>query len=181
MKSPYRYRHILDVITDILNHVGITHSDIDIPEQDAAPHFSSNGRINYDLIGTIGSSNPITWNGYVTDFFMTQPHKNGIFCITRTGTIRMDSRRSLAMMSRRGLTAQRINGQTTPTSRCGSLRKQGNSFFVMGSTGGITTRRKRRANLLSLNCAIPQPTQKWHGSSNRYPQAATRTLLSRCR
>ena len=33
MKSPYRYRHILDVITDILNHAGITDSEIAIPEQ----------------------------------------------------------------------------------------------------------------------------------------------------
>lgn len=68
MKSPYRYRHIQDVITDILNRAGITDSEIEIPEQDVAPHFSSNGRINYDLLGNIGSSNPITWNGYVTDF-----------------------------------------------------------------------------------------------------------------
>lgn len=68
MKSPYRYRHIKDVITDILNHAGITNSEIDIPEQDVDAHFSSNGRINYDLIGNIGSSNPVTWNGYVTDF-----------------------------------------------------------------------------------------------------------------
>ena len=55
MKSPYRYRHINDVITDILNHAGITKSDVFIPEQDVAAHFSSNGRVNYDLIGNIGS------------------------------------------------------------------------------------------------------------------------------
>ena len=68
MKSPYRYRHIQDVIADILNHAGITKSEIAIPERDVTPHFSSNGRINYDLIGNIGSGNPVTWNGYVTDF-----------------------------------------------------------------------------------------------------------------
>lgn len=69
MKSPYRYRHIKDVITDILNHAGITGSEIDIeiPEQKVTPHFSSNGRVGYNLIGNIGSSNPVTWNGYVTD------------------------------------------------------------------------------------------------------------------
>lgn len=67
MKSPYRYRHIKDIITDILNHAGIANSEIEIPEQAVDPHFSSNGRINYDLLGNIGSSNPITWNGYVTD------------------------------------------------------------------------------------------------------------------
>ena len=68
MKSPYRYRHILDVITDILNHAGITNSEIAIPERDVTPHFSSNGRVGYDLIGNIASSLPVTWNGYVTDF-----------------------------------------------------------------------------------------------------------------
>ena len=68
MKSPYRYRHIQDVIRDILMHAGITDSEIEIPAQDVDSHFSSNGRVNYDLLGTIGSSNPITWNGYVTDF-----------------------------------------------------------------------------------------------------------------
>ena len=67
MKSPYRYRHIQDVIADILSDAGITDSEIEIPEQDVDPHFSSNGRVNYDLLGTIGSSNPITWQGYVTD------------------------------------------------------------------------------------------------------------------
>ena len=67
MKSPYRYRHIQDVIADILKHAGIANSEIEIPEQAVDPHFSSNGRINYDLIGNIGSGNPVTWNGYVTD------------------------------------------------------------------------------------------------------------------
>ena len=68
MKSPYRYRHIQDVIRDILMHAGITDSEIEIPAQVVDSHFSSNGRVNYDLLGNIGSSNPITWNGYVTDF-----------------------------------------------------------------------------------------------------------------
>ena len=86
MKSPYRYRHIKDIITDILNHAGIENSEIEIPEQDVDPHFSSNGRVNYDLIGNIGSSNPITWNGYVTDqihdsannkkYFLYNKHRN---------------------------------------------------------------------------------------------------------
>ena len=71
MKSPFRYRHIQDVIDDILTHAGITDSEIEIPAQAVDAHFSSNGRVNYDLIGVgslVGSSNPITWRGYVTDF-----------------------------------------------------------------------------------------------------------------
>ena len=96
MKSPYRYRHLKDVINDILTHAGITDSEIEIPEQDVDAHFSSNGRINYDLIGNIGSSNPVTWNGYVTDFlrekvtpptFPATPADNNvvIFCNAATG------------------------------------------------------------------------------------------------
>ena len=81
MKSPYRYRHIKDVISDILTHASITKSEIEIPEQDVAAHFSCNGRINYDLIGTsdLGSGNPVTWNGYVTDFLHDATHNKWYF------------------------------------------------------------------------------------------------------
>ena len=96
MKSPYRYRHIKDIIADILNHAGITDSEIEIPEHTVDPHFSSNGRVNYNLIGNIGSSNPVTWNGYVTDFlrenvttyaFPANPVDNDvvIFCNAASG------------------------------------------------------------------------------------------------
>lgn len=83
MKSPFRYRHIQDVITDILNHAGITDSEISIPEQDVDSHFSSNGRINYDLLGNIGSSNPITWGGYVTDFLYDSDNRKWYFLYNR--------------------------------------------------------------------------------------------------
>ena len=83
MKSPYRSRHIKDVIADILNHAGITDSDIEIPEQTVDAHFSSNGRVNYDLMGNIGSSNPVTWNGYVTDFLYDTANKKWYFLYNR--------------------------------------------------------------------------------------------------
>ena len=83
MKSPFRYRHINDVVTDILNHAGITHAEVSLPEQEVAPHFSSNGRINYDGIGTIGSSNPVTWNGYVTDFLYDATAQKWYFLYNR--------------------------------------------------------------------------------------------------
>ena len=136
MKSPYRYRHILDVITDILNHVGITHSEIDIPEQDVAPHFSSNGRINYDLIGTIGSSNPITWNGYVTDFLYAAGENTWYFLYNqdRNNPNGLSQIISYDVATRTySAVYQWTNNSTIEVWK---FTRSGNSFFVMGSTGG---------------------------------------------
>ena len=80
LKSPYRYRTLENTITNILDHVGIDVNDdkIEIPRQKVGQHFSSNGRVYYDLISlpqdqrkrvkTIGSSVNATWEGYPTDF-----------------------------------------------------------------------------------------------------------------
>ena len=52
LKSPYRYRTLENTISNILDHVGIDVSDdkIEIPRQKVGHHFSSNGRVYYDLI-----------------------------------------------------------------------------------------------------------------------------------
>lgn len=132
MKSPYRYRHILDVITDILNHAGITKSDIAIPERDVASHFSSNGRVNYDLIGNIGSGNPVTWNGYVTDFlydagkwyFLYNKHRanpNGFSQVITYDT--------------RTRTYTKLHGFASAT-EVWKFTKSGNSLYILASTGG---------------------------------------------
>ena len=80
LKSPYRYRTLENTITNILGHVGIDVNDdkIEIPRQKVDHHFSSNGRVFYDLISlardqrkrviTIGTSVNATWEGYPTDF-----------------------------------------------------------------------------------------------------------------
>ena len=80
LKSPYRYRTLENTITNILGHVGIDVNDdkIEIPRQKVGHHFSSNGRVYYDLISlpqdqrkrvkAIGSSVNATWEGYPTDF-----------------------------------------------------------------------------------------------------------------
>ena len=132
MKSPYRYRHILDVITDILNHAGITKSDIAIPERDVDSHFSSNGRVGYDLIGNIGSGNPVTWNGYVTDFlydagkwyFLYNKHRanpNGF-----SQVITYDNRTRTYIKLHDFASATEV----------WKFTKSGNSLYILATTGG---------------------------------------------
>ncbi|RKU21000.1 hypothetical protein C6499_22535 [Candidatus Poribacteria bacterium] len=132
MKSPYRYRHLLDVITDILNHAGITNSDIAIPARDADPHFSSNGRINYDLIGNIGSGNPVTWNGYVTDFlhdagkwyFLYNKHRNNPNGFSQVITYDTRTR-----------TYTKLHGFSSAT-EVWKFTKSGNNLYLLTTTGG---------------------------------------------
>lgn len=69
LKSPYRHKTIQDIISDVLSKYSITDTFIELPEQEVDPHFSSNGRVGYDVLGIsqLGTSNPASWNGYVTD------------------------------------------------------------------------------------------------------------------
>ena len=137
MKSPYRYRHIKDVITDILTHAGITNSEINIPEQDVDAHFSSNGRVNYDLIGNgenIGSSNPITWNGYVTDFlhdaanqkwyFLYNKHRNNPNGISQIIVYDVATR-----------TYTQLHKFASAV-EVWKFTKSGNNLYILASTGG---------------------------------------------
>ena len=133
MKSPFRYRHIQDVITDILNRVsGITDSEIEIPEQDVAPHFSSNGRINYDLLGTIGSSNPITWGGYVTDFLYDA---GTWYFLYNGGRNNPNGFSQVITYDTRTRTYTKLNGFRAAT-EVWKFVKQGDDLFVVATTGG---------------------------------------------
>ena len=76
LKSPQRYIVLNALIKDILSESNITNYSIDIPNQEVDHHFSSNGRVFYDLISSrdntrrvqgIGSSVSATWEGYPTD------------------------------------------------------------------------------------------------------------------
>lgn len=156
MKSPYRYRNINDVITDILNHAGITNSDIAIPEREVAAHFSSNGRINYDLIGNIGSSNPVTWNGYVTDFlhdagnqwyFLYNKHRgnpNGFSQVITYDT--------------RTRTYTKLHGFSSAT-EVWKFTKSENSLYILASTGGNYDANETSSENQILQLDITGPTE----------------------
>ncbi len=136
MKSPYRYRHILDVITDILNHAGITKSDIAIPERDVASHFSSNGRVNYNLIGTsdLGSSNPVTWGGFVTDFIHDAAN-NKFYFLYNSGRNNPNGLNQIIEYDETTRTWTRTHRFTSGT-EVWKFAKQGNNFYILATTGG---------------------------------------------
>ena len=134
MKSPFRYRHIQDVITDILNHAGITDSEINIPEQDVDSHFSSNGRINYDLLGNIGSSNPITWNGYVTDFLYDSDNSKWYFLYNRHRG-NANGLSQVIVYDEATRTYSQLHKFPSAT-EVWKFTKAGNHLYILASTGG---------------------------------------------
>ena len=136
MKSPYRYRHILDVITDVLNHAGITNSDISIPTEASTTHFSSNGRVGYDLIGTsdLGSSNPVTWNGYVTDFLHDATHNKWYF-LYNGGRNNPNGLSQIIEYNKTTRTWTRTHRFSAAT-EVWKFFKTGNNFYILATTGG---------------------------------------------
>ena len=155
MKSPYRYRHILDVITDILTHAGITKSDIAIPERDVDAHFSSNGRVGYDLIGNIASSLPVTWNGYVTDFlydadkwyFLYNGHRGNPNGISQVIEYDVTTR-----------TYRQLHKFPSPT-EVWKFTKVGDVFYILGSTGGNYDANESSSENQILQLDITGPTE----------------------
>ena len=134
MKSPYRYRHIEDVITDILTHAGITESEIEIPEQDVDAHFSSNGRVNYDLLGTIASSNPMTWRGYVTDFLYDSDNSKWYFLYN--GHRNNPNGLSQVIVYDAATRTYTKLHQFAAAVEVWKFAKSGNTLFLLASTGG---------------------------------------------
>ena len=132
MKGPFRHRHINDIIADILNHAGITNSEIAIPERDVTPHFSSNGRVNYDLLGQIGSSNPITWGGYVTDFI----HDSGTwYFLYNRGRNNPNGISQIIAYDAATRTYSRLHKFSTAT-EVWKFVKQADDFYILATTGG---------------------------------------------
>ena len=134
MKSPYRYRHVKDVVTDILTHAGITDSSVEIPEQEVDPHFSSNGRVNYDLLGTIGSSNPITWHGYVTDFLYDATNRKWFFLFNKHRN-NPNGFSQIIVYDVATRTETKLHGFSSAT-EVWKFTKFGNNLFILATTGG---------------------------------------------
>ena len=157
MKSPYRYRHILDVITDILNHAGITDSEIAIPEQDVAPHFSSNGRINYDMIGNIGSGNPVTWNGYVTDFFYDSGADKWYFLYNKHRN-NPNGFSQVIEYDETTRTYTKLHGFSSAT-EVWKFTKSGNSLYILATTGGNYDANEASSENQIIQLDITGPTE----------------------
>lgn len=78
LKAPYRWKSIIFLVNKLLEHYNITTSDVfrDIHEVDY--HFSTNGRVGYDLENNLDTANPLAdgvetatfWTGQVTDFLI---------------------------------------------------------------------------------------------------------------
>ena len=134
MKSPFRYRHIKDIITDILNHAGISDSEIEIPVQAVDSHFSSNGRVNYDLLGTIGSSNPITWNGYVTDFLHDADNDKWYFLYNKHRA-NPNGFSQITEYDEKTRTETKLHGFAAAV-EVWKFTKVGNVFYILATTGG---------------------------------------------
>ena len=74
IKAPFRNRDINQIIHSILDQrTEITTNSIEIPDITSEDHFSTNGRVGYEIIGTSSSDLPLTWKGYVTDVIYDDP------------------------------------------------------------------------------------------------------------
>ena len=157
MKSPYRSRHIKDIIADILNHAGIAKSDISIPAQDVDAHFSSNGRVNYDLIGNIGSSNPVTWNGYVTDFLYDSGNDKWYFLYNRhRGNPNGISQIIVYDVATR--TYSQLHKFASAT-EVWKFVKDGNNLYILGTTGGNYDAKEVSSENQIIQLDITGPTE----------------------
>ena len=157
MKSPFRYRHILDVITDILNHAGITDSEIAIPERDVDAHFSSNGRINYDLIGNIGSGNPVTWNGYVTDFLYDAANKKWYFLYNKHRN-NPNGFSQIIVYDVATRTYTKLHGFSSAT-EVWKFEKSGNNLYILATTGGNYDANEASSENQIIQLDITGPTE----------------------
>jgi len=156
MKSPYRYRNINDVITDILNHAGITNSEIEIPPQGAVDaHFSSNGRVNYDLIGNIGSSNPVTWNGYVTDFL----HDAGKWYFLYNGGRGNPNGISQVIAYDVATRTYSQLHKFTASTEVWKFTKHGDTLYILATTGGNYDANETSSENQILQLDITGPTE----------------------
>ena len=91
LKAPYRHISVKLAMERLLDHIGVTDRDIEIPKIASDPHFTTLGRVGYDLVGRsiFGSSNLLNWQGHVTDAFMMPPMKSIISCIRHRGALQV--------------------------------------------------------------------------------------------
>ena len=158
MKSPFRYRKITDVIADILTHAGITQSEITLPDIDTPAHFSSNGRPNYDLIGTIGADQPLTWNGYVTDC-LHDATEDKFYFLYNGGRNNANGVSQVLVYAVATRTWTSLHTFTAGT-EVWKFMKTGNTFFIVATTGGAYDAKDTscETQIIKLDIAGTPPT-----------------------
>ena len=78
IKAPYRWKTVLFIVNKILEHYNISNSLITVDKFTTDKHFSTNGRVAYDLENNENENTPLAqgretalfWTGHVTDFLV---------------------------------------------------------------------------------------------------------------
>ena len=100
--------------------------------QDVDSHFSSNGRVNYDLLGTVASSNPLTWRGYVTDFL----HDGGKwFFLFNSGQNNINGISQVIEYDEATRTYRQLHKFASAV-EVWKFEKHGGNFYILASSGG---------------------------------------------
>ena len=138
-KTPYRYARPETVINAILDKLGIAtgpgERSIELPPATADTHIETLGRIGYDtVVGEEGSSNHLSWYGYVTDilqdgdetyFAYSPPYKTN--ALYRPRIIKYNEKTD---------TRKVFKPLTTAGSEIWSLAKIGNNLICLATHGG---------------------------------------------
>lgn len=85
MKSPYRWERATTFIENLLKHYEISGFSILLYPHVIGPHFSTHGRVGYNLVGK-GQDTPSSWEGFVTDIDYYDDHFYFLFSIARGDT-----------------------------------------------------------------------------------------------
>ena len=139
-KSPFRYKDVETLIRSVLSSNGISKYSIEIPNISLADNFSSNGRVGYDVVGTaqFGTSNPITWQGYVTDVIFDSDNYYYAY-----NPVRGDRGNTAFILQKNKTTGEetvihREKQQSTFTTEYWKLAKNGNIIAILATNADKT-------------------------------------------
>ena len=138
MKAPFRHISVKSVIEKVIAEVGITQSDIEIPEVTTSAHFRSVGRPGYEVIGSalVGTGNPLDWIGHPTDFI----YENGVFYYLYSG-MRGKSGRSMLLSYTQSTDTWtvlwRVPVVSNATTEIWKMAKNGNDMAILCTDADI--------------------------------------------
>ncbi len=165
MKSPFRHIHVLDAVEKVLDKVGIDASnrDIQIVKKIVSSNFSSNGRPGYNIIGNIGSSNPISWEGHITDIIQEGDYYYFLYNAIRGDVI---NRSSIIRYNKITRVEDRIHRAPTTGIEYWRFAKDGDNFAIL--TSGAAS-----YDAMELSCT--NTIALWNQISNTYSNSYVST------